>query len=514
MQRLPKRSYQVYEDFRAKTFPTPADDQAQTDGKWMAYNRTSNASVPVALSTAGAPLANPVGHPGIIQCAADPAAAATQLYVLRAGQKAPLKDWGRFGITAKYISPILDNGTGFVLGFMSELASFSVAYNTYAGFWNHLDTADLNTQVIIVPAWSTSGSIYGEVATDNFNYNTSKNKIPLYIETDPTLADWFTLELEVDYDNNQLRYYVNGVYRGASTPNPAMWTEQLCPYIVLNGTKATSGLYIDELAFSTAAWEKQNRRVNRIPDIESWDLYDDFLLNRSGAKRAGEQGFYEQNSTGNSTAVIPSAVDGHPGVIKLQANASEVGGYSDDFLDTSVTATHLDFLIKDLKRVAVTFKPDAPTKGMQDAADACSVNTVDNGYNIALSWGYDQGYWELVANTRGVGPLAVKPIPLSVLPLPDGNTWFVCVLEFNYPTVTAVVNGVIVAQITVPDVIWNSLGHTTPVYLYTVNHTPNYTCLVDEVAIEFNHDLETSDERREDATNTLKGATTIRKDKY
>lgn len=462
MQRLPKRSWQVYQDFQAPNFPTPAEPDDQTDGALIAYNRTHTAEVPTELGTAVA------GHPGIVKIAFDAAGNAIQRINIRAGQKSKLKDWKRFGITLK--TDDSSGSTGYYLGFGS-----SVNNPTYAMFLYNYQPGSGN---VTIQRGVGGDPQYAELYNDDFLYLDTEN----IIESDPTLVDWHTLEVELDYPNRRATYFINGKFAGMVTVEEAQWSRDFHPFIQLNANK-TANIYIDELAFSTLAWETE--QSERIADPQDYDLHEDFITPNP---------FLFTSTEGSTPISIPDPVAGHPGLIRL--TSIDDGAFGDAMLGSFAGAAKHTVKPRDLKRFTVVMKPEV-ANGSVDYIELCGVQKDgNNGFFIVPT---DFGpYASWYVNYKLDGVTVSKNIALDLATLPDGDTWFKVECQFDYSTLTikVFINDVPCAELTPPDAWWNLVTHLNPVYLYTERATTtDFKCLVDEVAVEFQPDA--TDERPE-----------------
>jgi hypothetical protein len=236
---------------------------------------------------------------------------------------------------------------------------------------------------------------------------------------------------------------------------------------------------------------------------QDFDLYDDFLMGLTATKKAGELMWRAEASDASAVATVPTAIDGHPGVVKV--TAVDQTGWGDAFLDSATS-----FLAKDLKRFVVVYKPNTILQSVQEAADVC---TAYGSQNIAFlsPGGYQIGdnRWYLSTRIENVAANDVIDDSLNI-PMPDGDTWFVCELHFDYANqkIWGVINGVKVAEkVITSSTFWNIPMKLIPVYAYTERGTiADHYVVIDQVAVEFNNDL--TDARPDDAVQTLRPGTT------
>lgn len=484
MQRLPNRSWQVYQDFQAPNFPTPADPNNQTDGALIAYNRTHSAEVPTEVGAAVA------GHPGIVKVAFKSDGSATQRINIRVGQKCMLKDLKRFGITLK--TDDSTGSTGYLIGFGSSVnnpASTMFFYNYRPGA--------AGTGVTIQRGVSGNPQ-YSELYNDDFAYNSDENGIL----SDPTLIDWHTLEVELDYAGRRATFFINDDFAGMVTVEEAQWDREMHPFVQFLNSK-TANIYIDELAFSTVAWEAN--QDERIQDPQDYDIHDDFLVGTTATAKAGEERWASAASDLSACDSTPSPIAGHPGLVTLTCVDQTTFGDAGLSSDT----TNPSFKPRDLARFGVTWKPAALTAdvGLGEGQECCEV-WADSIFNkIHLGLGYGGGLnWHVYMLVDSVETFVA--IPTDLAPVPDGDTWFKCEGFFDYANrkIKYVINDVPVWEGTISDEAWWSLGMILfPAYLYTEERVDptTFSCVVDEVAIKFQPD--TTDERPETNIRELDG---------
>lgn len=484
----PKR-FQVYQDFQIN----PLEVQTAWGDNW-AVNTTQTPGVAGIISNPS----NEAGHAGLVQLN-HPGTGYEEL-AITVGRAMPLKEWKRIAITLRVNDPLVATDGG-VLGFIKSGAA---AWADGAANWEIY--GGLTTEFYAVTRYNSNGSL------------STTTTVPA---SEVDVEEFHTFEVEIDYPNRRIHFYLDGVEKAEATPTASLWDVNVHPTIwIWWDAMATRSLLLDEFAFSTAAWEDSLDSQNGLPTCRierptESHLYDDFLFDPTTVKRVGEARWYAQDSSGDACDSTPTPVAGHPGIVRL--TAIDQTTFSDAFLDSGLTSgTRKTFPPRSLKRVAITYKPTAIRTAHGDGADGPTFNSFDNSMSLGVSPGsYGEGRWYLTCS-----PLAGSDkqyVDLERLPLPDGNTWYTVELRFNYPNVQLVVNGDPCAEITPNDTWWDTLTHFVPCYSYTDETPPTNVWIdIDEVLIEFQPD--TSDERPETHTEALdrrqRGSATIRTDNF
>jgi hypothetical protein len=228
------KPWQFYEDFLVcPVWPTPANPDDQTDGRWIAYNSTHTAEVPTSVPAAEA------GHPGLQKFSFKTDGDPTQTVQVRVGQKAQLKDWARFGVTCK--APHTSSSEGFYFGFGDDSAPTEVVF-----FYDYKPSG---VSHVAIAAGVDLGAQYNEMGNESFEYAES-----MAIQYDLLKEEWHSYEVEVDYANRMISFFIDGAHKGSvSVPEETAWETELRPFFQFK-YPADESITLDEVAFSTASF--------------------------------------------------------------------------------------------------------------------------------------------------------------------------------------------------------------------------------------------------------------------
>jgi hypothetical protein len=232
------KPWQFYEDFLScPVWPTPANPDDQTDGRWIAFNTGHNLEVPNSVPAAEA------GHPGLQKFSFKTDGDATQTVQVRVGQKAQLKDWARFGATCK--ATYSSDTCGFYFGFGDDSAPTEVVF--------FYDYKPVGASHVAIAAGVDLGAQYNEIGNEDYDYG-----VETAIQHDLLKEDWHTYEIEVDYPSRTITFYIDGARHGQlSVPEEAAWETELRPFFQLKYPRAES-ITFDEVGFSTASFLTAN----------------------------------------------------------------------------------------------------------------------------------------------------------------------------------------------------------------------------------------------------------------